>query len=354
MILAVAAIALAACSKTFNTANTEGTAIGFSTWAEHLTKTGPSSVGNTFAVNDAFKVWGGKTVSSTFSSVFNGVTVTKTVASPETWYYSPKQYWDLSATSYTFYGVAPAADGYTMNAETGAITASPTITFAGNTNDVLVAQKAVVNKTDGSGNFNSFAPANLTFNHVAALVDVKVKISAGLVAAGAHVQVSSISLVNISKEGTYVVAGGYTSAPAADWTPSTPAAGTTGSFGPTNGCTDASAGLNTDLDGTGTVLINQLIVMPQDFRDTGDYIQKLDIDYNITQSGGSANNFTPDPFALTLFDDVENTVNTDTNVTGWAPGYHYTYVITIDARAIDFTAEVSTWSTGSAFNYLAN
>ena len=54
MILAVAAIALAACSKTFNTANTEGTAIGFSTWAEHLTKTGPSSVGNTFAVNDAF------------------------------------------------------------------------------------------------------------------------------------------------------------------------------------------------------------------------------------------------------------------------------------------------------------
>lgn len=360
MILAVAAIALVACSKTFDTGKSNDAAIGFGTWTETLTKAGPASIGNAFAVGDEFNVWGGKLVSSTFTPVFAGVTVEKTAASPETWNYSPKQYWDLSATSYTFYGISPAEDGYTVNAETGAVTASPTITFAGNTNDVLVAQKAVVAKDfDGDtvdDNFNNFDKVHLIFNHVAALVDVKVKISAGLVAAGAHVQVSSIALTNISKEGTFTVAGGYTTAPVASWTPSTAAAGTTGSFGPTNGCTDASAGLNTDLNDTGTILINQLIVIPQEFRTTGDYIQKLDIDYNITQAGGTANNFTPDPFALTTFDNTPNTSNTgDTNVTGWASGYHYTYVVTIDAHAIDFTAEVSNnWTLETAYNYLCN
>ena len=92
MILAVAAIALVACSKTFDTGvrTNEGKAIGFGTWTEHLTKTGPASVDNAFAVNDNFKVWGEKLVESTHTDVFTGVTVTKTVASPETWNYSPK------------------------------------------------------------------------------------------------------------------------------------------------------------------------------------------------------------------------------------------------------------------------
>ena len=356
MILAVAAIALVACSKTFDTGvrTNEGKAIGFGTWTEHLTKTGPASVDNAFAVNDNFKVWGEKLVESTHTDVFTGVTVTKTVASPETWNYSPKQYWDLSATNYTFYAIAPASDGYNVDETTGAVSDSPTISFAGNDNDVLVAQQAVVAKTAGSGNFDSFAPVRLTFNHVAALVDVKVKISAGLVAAGAQVQVSSIALTNISKEGSFTVAGGYTTAPAAVWAPSTPAAGTTGSFGPTNGCTDASSGLNTDLDASGTILINKLIVMPQDFRDAGDYIQKLDIDYSITQTGGAANNFTPDPFSLKTFDSVDDTDNTDSHPSGWAPGIHYTYVVTIDAHAIDFTAEISNWSTETQYYYLVN
>lgn len=352
-ILAVAAIALAACSRTFDTHKAEGQAIGFGTWTEHLTK---ASVDNTFDVGDDFKVWGGKLVSSDYTTVFNGVTVEKTDASPETWNYSPKQYWDLSASSYTFYGIAPAADGYTVNAETGAITVSPTITFNGDDSDILVAQKAVVNKTDGSGNFNSFNAVPMVFNHVAALLDIKVKISAGLVAAGAHVQVSDIELQKISTEGTYTVAGGYTTAPAAVWVPSAAAAGTTGAFGPTDGCTDASAGLDTDLDASGTTLIQKLVVMPQDFRTTGDFIQQLSIEYNITQAGGSANEFTPAAIPLTEFDNVDNTTNTgDTNVTGWAPGYHYTYIVTIDANAIEFTASISEWAAAdNAYHYLVN
>ena len=354
MIFAVAAIALVACSKEFDTnkSASNGTAIGFGTWAEQLTKATSNTVDGTFAVNDNFKVWGSKLVSSTPSDVFTGVTVTKTNASPETWNYSPKQYWDLSADSYTFYAVAPAADGYTVNTTTGQITASPTITFTGNDSDILVAQKALVPNT--GGNFNNFAKVPLIFNHAAAWVDVKVKISAGLVAAGAHVQVSSIALQNISKEGTFTVAGDYTTAPEATWTASTPAAGTVAEYNHASGLVSGAAGLNTDLDASGTVLVSKLVVMPQDFRDAGDFIQKLDIDYNITQNGGSANNFTPAPIALTDFDDVEDKDNDDTAVTGWAPGTHYTYVVTIDAHTIEFSATISAWSTEDAFHYLIN
>lgn len=350
MILAVAAIALAACSKSFDKVETPQTPIGFATWNETLTK---ASVNNSFDIDDSFKVWGEKLVGETHTTVFDGVTVTKTAASPETWNYDSKKYWDLSATNYTFYGVAPAAAGYTVNATTGAITASPTITFTGADSDILVSQKVVVNKTDGSGNFNSFAKVPMIFNHVAALVDVKVKVAADLAAAGASVQVSSIELQNISTEGTFTVAGGYSTAPVASWTASTPAVGTVGDFDSADGFVNASSGLNSNLDASGTILIEKLVVMPQDFRTSGDFIQKLDIDYNITQTGGTANNFTPAAFALTAFDNLDDTDNDDTHVTGWAPGYHYTYVVTIDAHTIEFTASINPWTPAdSAYYYL--
>jgi len=351
----VAALATIACSRTYDVNPEAQQAIGFGTWAETMTKQSLTQTTGTFAVDDNFKVYGIKTVNTTNTTVFNGVTVTKKAASPETWDYSPKQYWDASASSYTFYAIAPAADGYTVDAATGAISVSPTITFTGKDSDILVAQQNVVNETDGSGNFNSFAAVPLIFNHAAALVDVKVKISAGLVAAGATVQVSSIELQNISTEGTYTVAGGYTTAPAAVWTPSTPAAGTTGAFDADDGSIDASTNLNVDLDDSGLVLINSLVVLPQDFRTTGDYIQKLNIAYNITQTGGSATNYTPAAFNLKEFDTDDDTSN-DASVTGWAPGTHYTYIVTIDAHTIEFTASISDWSTtdANAYYYLVD
>lgn len=353
LIIAAAALLAAACAKTYEVKETTPPAIGFGTWTETLTK---ASVENTFDVNDNFNVWGEKLVGSTHTDVFTGVTITKKVASPETWDYATKKYWDLSATSYTFYGIAPAADGYTVDETTGAISVSPTITFTGKDSDILVAQQTVVNKTDGSGNFNSFAPVHMSFNHIAALLDVKVKLSASLAASGAHVQVSSIQLQNISTKGTYTVAGGYTTAPIPVWAPSEAAAATTGTFDADDGFTDASSRLNTNLNDTGSILIEKLVVMPQDFRTTGDFIQKLLIEYNITQEGGSANNFTPAAFALTTFDDTDNAANTgDTNVTGWVYGKHYTYVVTIDANAINFTASVNNWTAAdNAYHYLVN
>lgn len=353
MILAALLAVGVSCTKTYESVESPQNSIGFGTWTNTLTK---ATVDGTFGVNDVIKVWGFKTVNASNTTVFNGVELTKTDASPETWDYSPKRYWDTNASSYTFFGVAPSADGYTMDAETGLISASPTIEFTGADSDILVADKTVVNKTDGGGNFNSFNKVNLSFNHVAALLDVKVKLSANLAASGAVVQVSSLELQKISTKGTFVVSSAYTTAPAATWTPSTPGAETTAAFDSADGASDVSANLNTNLDASGTLLIQKLIVMPQDFRTSGEYVQALDIDYNITVDGGSPMNFTPDAFALTTFDNTDNTANTgDTNVTGWAPGYHYTYIITIDAHSIEFTASVENWLPATnAYHYLVD
>ena len=358
-IAAALVLATVSCSKVYDaTPVNHDVPIGFGTWVETMTKATSNTIANSFTVDDNFKVWGSKYVTSsdTRTDVFSGVTVTKTLNDPETWTYTTKQYWDTSVDNYTFFGVSPAADGYTVNTASGEITASPTITFTGKDSDIMVAQKAVVNKNDGSGNFNSFAAVPMVFNHVAALVDVIVKPSAGLVAAGANVQVSAIELQNISKEGTFTVAADFTTAPAATWTPSTPAAGTVAAYNQASGVSSGAANLNTNLAAAGAMFIQSLVVMPQNFRNSGDYIQKLDIDYNITQTGGTANSFTPDPFALTLFDNTENSSNEgDTNVTGWAPGVHYIYVVTIDARAIEFTASISAWGDPIyAYNYLVN
>ena len=76
IILAAAAIAAVACSRTFDTAPAKEQAIGFGTWAETLTK---ATVENTFDVNDHIGVFGVKTKSATNTTVFNNVEMFHTV-----------------------------------------------------------------------------------------------------------------------------------------------------------------------------------------------------------------------------------------------------------------------------------
>ena len=52
MILAVAAIALAACSRTFEHHAVEPTQIGFKTWGENLTKATRTQGSNEFVVGE--------------------------------------------------------------------------------------------------------------------------------------------------------------------------------------------------------------------------------------------------------------------------------------------------------------
>lgn len=352
MILAAIAAAAISCSKSFELTPTQEAPIGFGTWAETMTK---ATVDNTFDQGATFKVWGFKTVNAANANVFNGVTVTKQTADNNSWSYEGKKYWDLSATSYTFYAVSPAADGYNLDTGNGAITTSPSIVFHGSDSDILVADKAVVQKTDGAGNFNSFGRVPLSFNHVAALLDVNVKASAGLIADQATVKVASIQIQNIDSKGTFIVDANYTSAPAAHWTTAQVAeAYVVDTFDQSEG-TGTSYELNTALGDASRTFINKLIVMPQVFRTSGTQKQQVSISYKIQYAGGEETVFSPAAYDLTMFDNLDNEVNTDTKVTGWAPGKHYIYTITIDANAINFTASIEGWGDPvNAYNYLTN
>ena len=206
MILAVAAIALVACSRTFEHHAVEPTQIGFSTWAEHLTK-GRAVTDAAFTTGDTFNAFGSKTVSSTTSVVFNGDVVT--YGNPY-WTYSPARFWDPAATSYTFFAISPSGllpagmtDAQKTTAATTGEFSTTEITFDGTVaNDVMIANKKPVAQATYTGDNPTYV-VPLVFNHVAALLDVKVKKSYSL--RESTVKVTAISLENIVYKGTFSV-----------------------------------------------------------------------------------------------------------------------------------------------------
>ena len=362
LILAVtAAFAAVGCTKTFEVTPTptDSNPIGFGTWLEHMTKSPANTVANSFVVGDDFTVFGIKTKSTTNTTVFTGAEVEKTAVSPETWSCTPVQYWDDDADSYTFYAIAPHSVGSTatLTPETGAIAAS-NIVFAGNDNDILLAEQKTVAK-GSAPYFNNHGAVPMVFHHAAALLDLNVKMSADLYAAGAQVKVTSIQLQNIDSKGNLAVSTGYTTDPVANasWSTVEVSTGVPTVANFSAGCTDVTSNLNVDIANTTKTIIDDLIVLPQSFRTGGSYDQKLLITYSIKQNGGEFVDYAPAAYSLTLFDNTENTVNgsPDTPVSGWLKGTHYTYTITIDANAIKFTATIQNWlDGGNSWNYLAN
>ena len=226
MILAVTALALAACAKTYEVQEvTQSFPVGFSTWTSTLTKAPITE----FANNDVFVVYGYKSVGSTPTNteVFNGVDVTKGSSG---WTYAPLRYYDPTSTDYKFFAVFPKnvegaasttavvntylGTGTSVNGTTGVITgsnyglfASNEITFSGSNNDILVAGK----KTVAKANYGS--TVEMKFNHIASLVDIKAKKDNTL--AGATVTVTGIKLVDVKTTGTFAVTG-YSTADAHD------------------------------------------------------------------------------------------------------------------------------------------
>ena len=381
MILAVAAIALVACSKTFDTGKSNGAAIGFGTWTETLTKARVQG-SNDFVATDNLSVYGTKTRTSgdpTSVVVFDNVTVTASGSGELTWDYDNHRYWDSSYETYTFYAVSPAGCA-TVTASTGAVSTAA-LNFAGNNNDILIADKTVVNKGDGASStwFNSYGKVNLTFNHAAALVDVKVKKANTLTDA---VGISSISLDNIKQTGTLAITTDQynksvatrTTIPniqVASWTSSNPdvyrpvdgvnpvygADGTTAISSTNQKVVPADSGFSTDNTTAQTTpagsefVFNNLVVVPQTFGATGvDGSQKITISYTL---GTDPTTYTRTLY-LADFDKIDNAVQTDDKVASWEPGKHYTLYITIDAHAISFGAEIDPWATISGYHYLIN
>lgn len=407
MILAVAAIALVACSKTFDvgTSSREGRAIGFSTWATTLTKTvadptNPRVQGsNYFRSGDGIVVYGSKSGSSA-GTVFDGVDVVATAEGGEpvaatTWDYNNHRFWDNNASSYTFFAVSPKNKlaTTTTTASDGAFVTS-SLSFNGNENDFLVADKVVVNKTEGDPYFNSYGTVNLIFNHAASLVDIHVKKAPAL--ADATVKISSISLDNIKKAGVLTMTSSdynktisaRTSVPnitVAKWAASSPgsylpAAGVTPVYGDVNESAVIAVGNEKTISATdtgfstgnstanttpaaSTILFNNLIVVPQEFvaptqaeietPASATTAQKISITYSITVSGDT-NTYTSYLW-LSQFDSIDNSTQAADYVGSWDPGKHYTFYITIDAHAISFSASISPWEANvNGYNYLVN
>jgi len=338
MILAVVALATIACSRTYDINPASEQEIGFSTWTETMTKARTQGT-STFASGDDFAVYGYKVNTSGNDVVFDDVTVSTTDGS--TWTYSPKRFWDQSATSYTFYAVSPAATGTaaTVNAETGVIS-SASITFAGNDNDILVADKKEVANAD----FNNTVA--LVFNHIASLVDFKVKKHSNL--GDAVLAITSFSISDIDATGTFAISDAYTSThPVVTWTESAYA-----SYDNTKGVTSVT--LPTAVTTTGNDLIDDLVVMPQAFRSAANSdsnVQTVNIAYTITDEDSNVNTFSTS-FELKLFDDVDDEDNADTIIESWEAGKHYTFYITINANVIEFSASITDWTAVSGYNYL--
>ena len=388
LILAVAATALVACSKTYDTAPASERAIGFGTWAETLTRaiSDPRTAGtSTFGVGDSFAVYGYKDMSddSDPHTVFDDDAVEMTVAgTPGTWEYSPLRFWDQNYDKYIFYAISPSSVGTaaTVDPQTGAIT-SASISFEGDNvaSDVLVADKETVLKA----NYGT-SPVQLDFNHVASLIDFKVSKAPSLT--DATVKVTAFSLSNIENAGILTVNTAYNGSvygssptglnPIATWS----TGNTTGSYGPGDGVTPVTLGTGlaidendafTNFDGTdngvpgdgkSTFVINNLIVKPQPLTaptDETDFTEtkpKLSITYTITTGSGTSESTTEYTSELWLskFDVVNDNAQNDTPVGSWATGKHYVFYITLDANPIAFGASITDWTVVNGYHYLVN
>lgn len=373
ILAAVAAIAAVGCTKTYHQVDpaTQGPAIGFGTWTETLTKARAQG-GNTFMVGDDFAVYGAKIVNSPASTttVFDDDVVTMTAeGTPGTWTYPNPRFWDPNTDSYIFYAVSPASVGTngTVYPQTGEMT-SASITFAGNDNDILVADKKTVLKA------NYGEQVQIDFNHVASLLDFKVAKAPAL--HDAVVKVTAFTLSNIESAGVLSVNDAYnatnyggTYGPAVTWSSTA-----TGTYGPANGVTpvDISTPVTIDEDtafnpttpadpAASTLLINHLVVKPQTFgvpsnaTDFSEAKQQLSITYTITTTaagGAESTNTYTSKLWLADFDIVNNAVQTDEKVAGWQTGKHYVFYITLDAKPIVFGATINNWTAATGYHYL--
>jgi len=336
MLFAVAALALASCSKTFDTGKSEGSAIGFGTWAETLTKARAAGA-STFVSGDSFNVEGFKTLAGSPVTVFDDVAVNYDGSK---WAYENTRFWDSNATSYTFFAVSSPNTALTFGAD-GKIAATA-VTFAGNNNDILLANSVEVLPA----NYKSDVPVALVFKHIGSLVDLKVKKSAGLNTAGATVAITAVSLEKIDGAGKVAVTGYSTNVPTVAWTELDGNTTYTNASGVTPVAT-----LPTNVGTTGDDLINTLVVIPQTLADT----KILKISYTIKDAANNVNTFTDKEIKLNLFDTTENTTNgsPDTPISSWEAGKHYVYTLTIDANTINFTGSITDWDTAiNGYNYL--
>lgn len=374
ILAAVAAIAATACTKTFEVVPTPEAPINFGTWTNVLTKVSHATGtgGTAFQDGEAFDVYGYKTT-DTDVVVFNGDDVTYSTTGSK-WDYTLKRFWDPSASKYVFFAVLPAGQlaaeaNLGDYAKTGLFTSNdiPFNDPTSYTNDILVADKETVNGGGSAGSYTYSSPVEMKFNHVASCVDLKVKQDAAL-GASTTVTVTSLALINIANKGHFAVsayAGSTPFKPTVAWEPATTASvlGSEGVYnvtlpggnpvdaaGKTQYDSDADPDADNDVDASAAVLFEDYVFMPQTITDA---VQKIRISYTI-QVGDEISTYTNKEFDLYDFMTTDSNNNSEgDHITSWAPGTHYTYYLTIGAKAISFTARVKAWTSAvSGYQYL--
>lgn len=366
-IAAALVLATVSCSKVYDATPVTQPAIGFGGWTEQLTKAARVPGTSTFTAagyqDNDFAVYGYKDKTSPDpATVFDDVVVSTTDGT--NWTYNTPRFWDTTYDKYIFFAVSPASIGTagTVDPQTGEIT-SQSITFAGNDNDILVADKKQVDKGDAAPYYNNYGTVPLVFNHVASLVDIKIKKAPSL--HDATVTVSAFQLSDIENAGVLSVSDAYTSNhPVASW--STAGRGT---YGPGSGVetVDISSPITISEDtafnsttpatpAASTDIVKKLVVKPQTFvASTGSNPQKITLSYKIAVTGSADTEFTNKVLYLYDFDDADDDAQDDTKVAGWEPGKHYIFYITIDANKISFSASITDWGTEvSGYHYLVN
>lgn len=200
--VAVAALALAGCSKNETVEIASNRAIGFSNaFVNNGTRSIDPSLTKT-TLKD-FDVYGFVTNKGGQSSqIFDGVKVSK---SGDDWTYTPPQYW-VNGNTYTFGALAPAgAASVTNEAITGTTNkkVGMTVTFT-NTND---SQKDLLHAAPAAVTVNSdeySTPVELTFNHQLSKVKFSFKNSVGV---GYSVKVTDVKITDAMTTGTLTVSG---------------------------------------------------------------------------------------------------------------------------------------------------
>lgn len=373
MFFAVAAIALVACTKTYEKEEAPQQEIGFGTWNDVMTKAPKTG----FVNGDTFDIYGFKWNDGPDdeTNVFKGYTATYN-SSTSKWNYSPKRYWDSNFDHYTFFAASPAGQLAAAANENDYVQSglfvSNELLYNGSDEVLLVAQKKDVAKAS----YGNTVP--LLFKHTASLVDIKFKKHSEL--EDAVVTVNSIKLSGIQTKGKFTVVSydsennnnpvGKTVSGVSElgWelaeTPVVNAANAAAATAPYVHTSDVTLNSGAGV-GIGTAnaadLITNLVLMPQVLSTTGGPM--ITISYTITTGSGDDEEsiqYTNKEFYFGLFDRTEpdapglpgDKQNSDPRVSAWMPNVHYTYYITINANAIEFSASIDTWATDNAHYYL--
>lgn len=358
--IAAATVLLSACgrSELNDVIEPQQEEIGFSTFTSRITKAENSSATETNALqahHTTFKVWGSKYVAGTETPVF---TAQEVKHNGTDWTYTPKRFWDKSATKYDFYAAAPASLSWSWDntnkklslsdfAVDGATIAASTSVNANavmpNGKDIMISEDITNHTTYTS------TKVNLHFIHLLSRLNIGVK-KATPVLDDFIVKLKEIKVYNMTSNGSFnenttlgdgVLEGGTT----ARWSPATTPAKFTSGVGYTTETT-----VTTDYN-----YVYQSLVIPQvvdyvaDVKLNGTGLDEnskpyLNIKYEIWTNGTPSEKVDEYSYYYNLADIFNGNGSSATENIAFNEGWQNTLKININPTAIEFEADVYEWA----------